>query len=110
MTLQTQIISSIFSFGYGIFFSLLLNINYNIIFSGPRYLRLLSNFFFLSDMALLYFLLMKKINYGILHPYFYLLLFLGFLITFKKGSFLRRWIKEMPKSVKKKKESSNRLK
>ncbi len=110
MSLKIQVISSLFSFLYGIIFSLLLNLNYNILFSGSRLLRSISNLLFLSDFAMLYFLIMKKINEGILHPYFYLFLILGFLLTFKKGVPLRKFLKELPKSVKKKKETTNRLK
>ncbi len=39
-------------------------------------------FLFLLDMALLYFLIIKFINDGIIHIYFYLMISIGFYISF----------------------------
>ncbi len=110
MTLSIQIISMILSFLYGIVFSFLLNVNYHILFTGKRLFRVVSNLLFVLDMALLYFLLMKKVNNGIIHPYFYLLIFIGFVLAFKKTMKVRKIFKELPKSVKEKDKSSIRLK
>lgn len=96
MSLDLQIISSIFSFLYGILFSILLNFNYNVLFSGKRLFRIFSNILFLLDSSLLYFILIKRINEGIIHPYFYLLFFLGACLCFSKTKFLRRFIKKWP--------------
>lgn len=82
MDLKIQIISLIFSFFYGILFSLLINFHYSLLFSKKKVLQVLFTFLFLLDMALLYFLIIRIINQGIIHIYFYLVLFLGFYLSF----------------------------
>lgn len=82
MNLKIQIISLIFSFLYGILFSLLINFHYSLLFSKKKLLQVFFTFLFLLDMALLYFLIIRIINQGIIHIYFYLVLFLGFYLSF----------------------------
>lgn len=82
MNLKIQIISLIFSFLYGILFSLLINFHYSLLFSKKKVLQVFFTFLFLLDMALLYFLIIRIINQGIIHIYFYLVLFLGFYLSF----------------------------
>ena len=112
MDLKEQIIGMLFSFLYGLFLGGLYNFNYNLLFKLPKLKKVLFNFLFVFDLVLLYFIIIKKINGGIIHPYFYLLIVLGFLVTFKYSKKVRTFIKvpvlkkekkkkEMPKSVKK---------
>lgn len=89
MNLKIQIFSLIYSFGFGLFFSLVVNMHYNFLFSKKKWFRILINFIFVIDMSLLYFLILKFINGGILHLYFYLLIFFGFLIGYARTKKLR---------------------
>ena len=80
MNLEIQIQSLIYSFVYGLFFSYLLNLNYRILFMSRRLIQIFANFFFVLDNVFLYFILLRYINQGIFHTYFFLLLILGFIV------------------------------
>ncbi len=82
MNLKLQVFSLFFSFLYGVFFSFLFNFHYHYLFYRKRIVQVFITLLFLLDMALLYFLILQKINNGIIHIYFYFLLFLGFYISF----------------------------
>lgn len=84
--LDIQIKSIVFSFMYGIFFSFLLNLNYKFIYYSKGLLKILINIFFIVDNVFLYFIILKCINDGIVHYYFILSLFLGFLCVNKVAS------------------------
>ena len=77
--LRIQIISVVISYLYGIFFSILLNLNSKYIYNTKKIKKYLFNFIFAFDNVLLYFIILRHINDGILHYYFIIALFLGFL-------------------------------
>ena len=79
MTLKIQIISLIVSFLYGIFFSFLLNINYKIIYNNNKFIKIFGTFLFIVFNSLLYFLILLKVNNGIVHIYCILSLICGFI-------------------------------
>lgn len=76
--LNIQIKSIIFSFVYGCFFSFLLNINYKFIYFSKGIKKIIFNMIFVIDNTLLYFIILRYINNGIVHFYFILSLILGF--------------------------------
>ncbi len=78
MDLYIQIISLLFSFFYGIFFSLFVSVNYKIIYNDKKWIKLLGTFLVVMVSVLLYFVLLRKINYAVFHPYLLLVLILGF--------------------------------
>lgn len=87
MTIIIQLKSFLFSFLFGGFFSFLLHFNYKYIYKGPLILKILINLVFVFDNVLLYFVIIKKINNGIIHNYFILMILLGFVMMewiFKK--------------------------
>ena len=84
MSLKVQILSFIFSFVYGLLFSGLVKINYNVLFLAKKKIQIIGNFLFLLDIALCYFLIIRYINDGILHIYFLILFLFGWYI----GNFL----------------------
>ena len=103
MTLSEQVFSIVFSFIYGMVLSLLYNFNYNLLFSKTKIAKVIFNILFVLDLVLIYFLIIKKINGGIIHPYFYLLIILGFASCFDVSKRLRKILKvdkDVPKSVK----------
>ena len=80
MNLTIQIKTILFSFFFGIFFSLGFELQKNR-FSKPKQLmEFIFQFFYVFVNTLLFFLLMKKINNAIFHPYEILLLILGFIV------------------------------
>ena len=82
MNLKIQIFSLLFSFFYGILFSFLFIFNYKYLFFKKKWVQVVITFLFLIDMALLYFLILKIVNGGMIHLYFYFMIFIGFYISF----------------------------
>lgn len=76
--LRMQVVSVVISFLYGVFFSILLNINSKFIYETKKIKKYLFNFIFVLDNVLLYFIILRYINNGILHYYFIIALVLGF--------------------------------
>ncbi len=82
MKLDIQIFSLLFSFLYGIVFYILLEVNYRFLFIGKIIYRIIISFLFVMFISLLYFLILLRINNGILHLYFFLAMFTGYLLSF----------------------------
>lgn len=79
MNLKTQLILLIFSFVFGAFFSFFLGLNYKFIYSEKKEVKILITFSFVLVNTLIYFLILKHINNGILHPYSIICIILGFI-------------------------------
>lgn len=90
MALEIQIQSLVFSLIYGMFFALVMNLNYKYIFRTKIYYKIIVNFLFIVNMVLLYFILLRKINNGIFHSYFILMIILGVGIGNYKTKVLRK--------------------
>ena len=82
MILKIQIFSLLYSFFYGIVFFILLEINYKLLYSGKLFYRIIISFLFIIFISLLYFIGLIKVNNGIIHIYFFLSLFTGYLLSF----------------------------
>lgn len=80
MNINLQITTLLFSFLYGIFFSFFLSLNYKFIYSDKKILKTIISFLFIIVCVLLYFIILKKINYGIFHVYEILMIILGFVL------------------------------
>ncbi len=78
MDLQTQIVTLIASFFYGIFFAFFIGVNYKIIYHDKKYIKLIGSFLIVLIGVLLYFIILRKINYGSFHPYCLFMLIIGF--------------------------------
>lgn len=90
MSLEIQIQSLVFSLVYGMFFALIMNLNYKYIFNTKIYYKIIVNFMFVVIMVMLYFILLRKINNGIFHSYFILMIVLGVAIGNYKTRVLRK--------------------
>jgi len=88
--LNIQIQSFVYSFLYGMFFSLALNLNYRFLYQSRKWIKLIITTLFILDHALLYFIILKNINDGIVHIYFFFLIFLGFFVGNRKCKLLRK--------------------
>ena len=77
MILITQIRSLMFSFIYGIFFAFTYKINYRYLILNNLFFKIVLSFLFILDHILLYFILISRINNGILHLYFLFTFILG---------------------------------
>lgn len=80
--LKIQIISILFSFVFGVVFYILVFLNRYVLFNVKKYIQIVSTFLFMFDMSLLYFICIKFINNGIMHPYFLLSFLFGFWLCF----------------------------
>lgn len=80
MGLKLQILSLLFSFVFGIIFSICTNINYRFLFCKNKIFKIIITIIYIIDASLLYFLILKRINNGIIHSYFLIAIFIGFLI------------------------------
>lgn len=81
MSLTIQILSLLFSFMFGIFFSVCTNLNYRYLFTKKLVFKIIVTGVYIIDCSLLYFLIMKKINQGIINYYFILFVGLGYLFS-----------------------------
>lgn len=107
MDLKTQILSLIFSFVFGILFSIGTNLNYRFIFCKRKLFQIIITFIYIIDATLLYFLILKKINEGVIHSYFLFATAIGFFLGFVK---LSNYINLVKKKVKKCVKMSNKQK
>lgn len=80
MPLNTQIISLLFSFIYGIFFSVFLDINHKIIYNSHKIIKLIGTTFVVFLSVLIYFILLLKINNATFHPYELIMIILGYIL------------------------------
>ena len=82
MILKIQIFSLIYSFLYGIFIFFLLEVNYKLLYTGKIIYRVIISFLFVMFISLLYFYGLLKINNGIIHIYFLIVMFTGYMLSF----------------------------
>ena len=82
MILKVQILSLIYSFFYGVIFFLLLEVNYKFLYESKLFFRIVISFLFIIFISLLYFFGLLKVNNGVIHIYFFLSLFTGYLLSF----------------------------
>lgn len=93
MGLKEQIVAIIFSFVFGGLLSCLYNFNYKLLFSKKKLIKIIFNIIFILDLVLFYFLVMRKINNAVIHPYFYLIIAIGFFTFFNLTKKLRSVLK-----------------
>lgn len=81
MSLNLQIITSVFSFLFGILFSVFLRINYKIVYNSNVIIKILGTFLVMIIAVMSYYLLMHKLNYAMFHPYHLIFLIFGFVFS-----------------------------
>lgn len=95
MDLEIQIQSLIFSLVFGMFFALMFNLFYKQLFGGKFIFKLITNIVFVITNVIIYFLLLKIINEGIIHSYFFIILAVGFMIGNHKTKKIRKYKLEL---------------
>lgn len=83
MSLILQLKSIAFSFGFGIFFYIFVHLSEKYIYSNKKVIKIFSSIFVSIFSCLLYFIIMKKINNGIIHFYFILAIIFSYYISSK---------------------------
>lgn len=96
MNLVIQIKSLLVSFLYGVFFYMFFRMNTKYLYYEKLLVRIIISFLFSLDMALLYFIILKEINSGIIHPYFIGMIIIGFITSnfVVKNKIFKRLIKK----------------
>lgn len=89
MTLNIQIQTILFSFCFGIIFSLFLTINYKFLYESKKIIKIFFSFLIVILSLLFYFYGLLKINYGIIHPYGIISIIIGFIIESYFGGKIR---------------------
>ena len=90
MVLEVQIQSLIFSLCFGMFCAFIYNLCYRWLFKGKKIIRIFINLIFVNLLSILYFVLLKGINFGIIHWYFLLIFGVGFVIGNRKTRKIRK--------------------
>lgn len=80
MKLDIQILTLLFSFFYGIFFSWMVSLNYKFIYGDKKILQIIFTLVFMLVMVMFYFLGLKMINHAILHIYEFIMIIFGFFV------------------------------
>ena len=78
MILEEQIISLLFSLIYGIIASLIVTLNYKIIFNEHTIIKVIASFLIVFIITFGFYCGLLFINCGVIHPYFLILLLLGY--------------------------------
>lgn len=80
------------------FVSLMFNLNYKYLFSNNFLFRAVSTELFIFDSVLLYFMLLLKINNGIISYYFIIMILIGFFLGNQKTKIIRTYDKSQKKN------------
>lgn len=78
MTLKVQVITLIISFFYGFLFSFFITKLYQLIQKKKKYIQYSITIIFVLLIAVFYFYILRKINYGVIHPYALLSILVGY--------------------------------
>ena len=109
MELSLQIKSLLFSFFFGIIFSIVVNLFSNKLYNTRLRYQIINAFIISIVFCLIYFILIKKINNGVIHIYFIFMILFGFInekrfiklaSRFKKSRLIINFKKKTKKSVK----------
>ncbi len=82
MTLSIQITTSLFSFLYGIIFYLFLKLNSKMIYNSNKTIKHLGTMLVITITMMIYFLILKKLNDALFHPYHLILIVTGYYLTY----------------------------
>ena len=78
MTSEIQLITLGVSYFYGFLFYYIYKINYKIIQNQKKFYQSLITILLMYNIVLIYIIIIFKINNGIFHPYFFIMIALGF--------------------------------
>lgn len=94
MILEIQIKTLVFSFLFGIYFSYMIRINYKYVFSLKKIYKILGTILLITSNILLYFIILLKINNGIIHTYSIFMIVIGTYIEYIINRLIVKCIKK----------------
>lgn len=80
MILTTQIKLIIFSFIYGLYLAITLDLSHKFIYSSKRTVKIIYTVIYVLFNAIIYFYILELINHGILHYYSFLCIVIAFIL------------------------------
>lgn len=83
MNLIVQLKSLAFSFFFGVCFYFIVKACSKFLYSNKKYENLISAFLVSIVSCLIFFIIIKKINNGVIHLYFILSIILGYFVSYK---------------------------
>jgi len=93
MNLYTQINTLLFSFIFGIYFSLILDIFKKVLLKN-KVLQFIISLVLCLVNSIIYFIILLNLNNAILHPYYIILFLLGFYVECVTFNLLKRIVKK----------------
>ncbi len=88
MSIKIQIICMLVSFMYGFILKILLIINKLLTKNNNKYINIISKIIYTYIVVILYIIIIYKINKGIFHIYFIILILLGYYLMSKYVKFI----------------------
>ena len=93
MDYKVQLISLLVSYVFGIVFYFTSLLNYKIIKNYNKIFKYVTTFLYMLNIAIIYICLLFKVNNGNIHPYFIIMVLLGFLLGVKIKKALTKNVK-----------------
>ena len=100
MNYKIQLISFLVSFLFGIFFFYTNMLNKKIINKQKIYYKYIITFLYIINITLIYIILIYKINKGIFHIYFLIMVLLGYIISLNQLKNVKKCVKWMKSHIK----------
>ncbi len=94
MNLDIQFKTLLYSFLFGIYFSFIIYLNYKIIYKLKKFYLVIGTFLIIFLNVLLYFLILLKINNGIIHLYGIIAIILGVLLEHLFHHLIEKYFKK----------------
>ncbi len=96
MDYKIQLLSFLFSFLFGIFFFITNYFNKKLITNKRMFFQYIITFLYIINIVLFYILVLYKINRGVFHIYFLIMVLLGYLFA----TWLEKYVKKSVKYLK----------
>ena len=90
MELKIQVVTLVYSYLYGGIFTLLLYVNYKMVMESKWFFKVVIDLVFVMINVFIYFMVLKKINNGIFHPYYLVMMGLGYISVNKVVGIAKR--------------------
>ena len=88
--LKIQVYTILFSFLFGIFFFLLVNLNYKFIHSKNKFIKIFSTILIIILSVIIYFIGIMKISYGVFHIYSIFCILASYILLSYLGSIAKK--------------------
>ena len=100
MDYKIQLYSFIVSFLFGIFFFVTNFFNNKLIQKKKWYFKYTITFLYMLNLALIYIVIIFKINQGIFHIYFLIMVLVGYLLAFWQKNSVKKYVKWVESHIK----------